>query len=332
MKDIAKRLKMSVSTVSRALKDHPDISEETKSKVKALAKHLDYVPHLIASQLRSGDSRIIALVVPKLSIYFYYSVINAVEEWASEAGYNLMIFQTLNNVENEDAILKRCRNLPVVGIMIALADSSRSLDIMHTLRSQNIPIVFYDRVPLTKTFDRVYFDGDGAAELATTKLLAERPERVEFLLGSQSLSITEPRQRGCENALSTFRFNPKKVGFHYLESEDEAELAANEILKSDMATSIFCMSDELIVGVMRSAQKLGKVNGVDFRIIGISNGIIPSYFHPNVNFIETNGYDLGREAIRRLFQLMKGDPFVIDVRVPYRYVEERWSRARLICL
>lgn len=322
LKDIAKRLNISISTVSRALKDHPDISESTRSKVKALAKHLDYVPHLIASRLRSGDSRIIALIVPKLSIYFYYSVINAVEELATEAGYMLMVFQTNNLVENEDAILKRCRNLPVVGVMMALADSTRNMDIMHSLRSNNIPIVFYDRVPLTKTFDRVYFDGDGAAELAMSKLLADRPERVELFLGNRSLSITEPRERGCQNALSTFKFKETQVGRYYLDNEDQSESQANIVFESDLCPAIFCMSDELIVGVMKAAQKAGKENGKDFNIIGISNGTIPTYFHPNVQFIETNGYDLGKEAIRRLLQLLQGDSFVIDVRVPYRFVQK----------
>jgi len=322
LKDIAKRLNISISTVSRALKDHPDISESTRSKVKALAKHLDYVPHLIASRLRSGDSRIIALIVPKLSVYFYYSVINAVEELATDAGYMLMIFQTDNLVEKEDAILKRCRNLPVVGVMMALADSSRNMDIMHSLRSNNIPIVFYDRVPLTKTFDRVYFDGDGAAELAMTKMQADRPVRVQLFLGNKSLSITEPRERGCHNALSTFKFNSDHVGKHYLDNEIVAEEQANIVFESEVKSAFFCMSDELIVGVMKAALKSGKKNGKDFSIIGISNGTIPTYFHPNVHFIETNGYDLGKEAIRRLLQLMQGDSFVIDVRVPYRFVQE----------
>lgn len=322
LKDIANRLNISISTVSRALKDHPDISESTRNKVKALAKHLDYVPHLIASRLRSGDSRIIALIVPKLSVYFYYSVINAVEKRASEAGYMLMIFQTNSLVENEDAILKRCRNLPVVGVMMALADSTRNMDIMHSLRSNNIPIVFYDRVPLSKTFDRVYFDGDGAAELAMSKLLANRPERVEVFLGSKSLSITEPRERGCNNALKTFNVKEAQVGKYYLDSEEQAETQATKVFARDQYSSFFCMSDELIAGVMKAAQKAGKENGKDFDIIGISNGIIPTYFHPNVQFIETNGYDLGQEAIRRLLQLMQGDSFVIDVRVPYRFVHK----------
>lgn len=322
LKDIAKRLNISISTVSRALKDHPDISESTRVKVKALAKHLDYVPHLIASRLRSGDSRIIALIVPKLSIYFYYSVINAVEEFASESGYMLMVFQTDNKVENEDAILQRCRNLPVVGVMMALSDSSRNMDIMHSLRSNNIPIVFYDRVPLTKTFDRVYFDGDGAAELAMSKLLADRPKRVELFFGNKSLSITEPRERGCQNALTTFKFKEEQVGRYYLDNEDEAETQAEKVFETEQYPAYFCMSDELIVGVMKAAQKGGKVNGRDFDIIGISNGTLPTYFHPNVQFIETNGYDLGKEAIRRLLQLLQGDSFVMDVRVPYRFVHE----------
>lgn len=322
LKDIAKRLNISVSTVSRALKDHPDISEATRTKVKALASHLDYVPNLIASRLRSGDSKIIALIVPNLSIYFYYSVINAAEEWASNEGYVLVIFQTLNKVENEDRILKECRNLPVMGIMMALSDSSRNMDLLHTLRADNIPIVFYDRVPLNKVFDRVYFDGDGAAELAMTKLLAGKPERIELFLGSKSLSITEPRQRGSQNALDTFSFNMKRVGFNYLESEEEAFERGMKILKKGKKASFFCMSDELIVGLMKAAQNLGKVQSKDFEIIGISNGIIPTHFHPAVRFIETNGYDLGKEASIRLFQLMKGDPFVMDVRVPYRFVQE----------
>jgi len=322
LKDIANRLNISVSTVSRALKDHPDISESTRSKVKALAKHLDYVPHMIASRLRSGDSRIIALIVPKLSIFFYHSVINAVEEWASGAGYGLMIFQTLNKIENEDSILKKCRNLPVDGVMMALAKSTRNMDIMQSLRANNIPIVFYDRVPLSKSFDRVYFDGDGAAELAMTKLLAARPERVEIFLGNVTLSITEPRQRGCRNALSTFKYSEDQIGMYHLDNEDEAEELANRIFDTTDSPSFFCMSDELIIGVIKAAQKKEKVNGKDFNIIGISNGIIPSYFHPPIDFIETNGYDLGKEAIIRLFQLMKGDPFVMDVRVPYRFVKE----------
>lgn len=322
LKDIATRLKLSISTVSRALKDHPDISDKTKKKVKALAEHLDYVPHLIASQLRSGNSSIIALVVPSLDSFFYYSVINSVEEWAVREGYSLVIYQTFGKVEMEDQIIAKCRNLPVVGIMMALSDSARNMDIFNSLVSKNIPLVFYDRVPLVKTFNRVYFDGDGAAELAMSKLLASRPKKVDLFLGKKTLSITEPRQRGCENALAAFDLPHSKVDYHYLGDKHQSETKAMELFESGDFDAFFCMSDELLVGVLKAAQRTGLAQYKDFDVISISNGIIPTYFFPQIQFIETNGEDIGKETIRRLFQLMKGDPYVLDVRVPFRFVKE----------
>ena len=163
IKDIARDLGLSPSTVSRALKDHPDISPETKELVRATAQKLDYQPNSLALGLHSGKSNIIGVIIPQIRHHFFSSVISGIEERAAKAGYNVMICQSNENYEREVSNIKTLVSLHVDGILISITKETCNYDHLFNVMNRQIPIVFFDRPPHATLCDRCIIDDYAAA-------------------------------------------------------------------------------------------------------------------------------------------------------------------------
>ncbi|MCK4991024.1 MAG: LacI family DNA-binding transcriptional regulator, partial [Bacteroidales bacterium] len=158
IKDIARELGVSPSTVSRAMKDHPDISSETKKQVNELVEKLKYRPNTVALSLRSRKTNIIALVVPEIVHHFFSSVISGIEEVAQEAGYHVMIFQSNESYEREVAIVQSLASMQIDGLLVSVAKTSMKFGHFNELMNEGIPLVFFDRACEEIQADKVVVD------------------------------------------------------------------------------------------------------------------------------------------------------------------------------
>lgn len=306
LKSISEKLNISISTVSRALKNHPDISEATKRKVKELAALMDYEPNAYAVNLRTNTSKVLGLIVPYISNFFYESIIAAVEEDARNAGYTLMILQSGDDVITESENLKLCRQSRVAGILICMAANTSHTETYQNYFSANIPIVFFDKVPEIENCNKVCLADEEAATLAARTLINYGKKNILAIFGNPSLLITQKRESAF---LKTFKKKAPDTIIHtkYAESSNQAAAIVSEAFTSkNKIDQLFCMSDEILIGVMKVVYEFKKKVPLEIGILAISNGVIPSLYNPPITYVETSGFKLGKLAIKQMIDQING--------------------------
>ncbi|MCX8020945.1 MAG: LacI family transcriptional regulator [Chitinophagaceae bacterium] len=311
LKKIAEQLNLSISTVSRALKNHPDISETTKRKVKELATLIDYEPNLLAVQLRTQKSHILGLIVPSISNMFNDSFIAAAEKEARSRGYSLLILQSGEDPVCEVENLKLCKLLRVDGIFLSVVSETRCFDFYEKLREAGIPLIFFDRIPIQDNYNAfrpihsVCMADEESAILAATTVLKYKKKNVLALFGNEKLSITQIRKHAFEKGIKK---NKEKITLtiaHCTNTEEAYNVVFQACRSFQNPDLIFCMSDELLMGAMKSIQQLQLKIPEDLSVLAISNGIIPHLFHPVITYIETSGVELAKLAVSRMMELIE---------------------------
>jgi LacI family transcriptional regulator len=294
LKKISEHLNISISTVSRALKNHPDVSAETIRRVKELAEFLEYEPNSFAVNLRKRKSNTYAILVPEISGHFYHSFIQSVEEEARSRHFGVLIMATMNDPIIETENLQICRSNHVAGIFIAL--SSTTTDFTAFLKTENfgIPLVFFDKLPQNDQFTGISIADYDAGAMAAGKMMQSGKAKTWFLLGNPSFSITRLRRSGFMDAWSKLNINYQPE-LYYAHSEEAAyQTILEKGAEACLNTSILCLSDEILCGVMRALYELKVQIPNDVSILAMSNGLMPKYFNPTISYIETSGYQLGK--------------------------------------
>lgn len=301
LKKIAESLGISISTVSRALKNHPDISQKTKNRVKELAETLDYEPNANAVNLRSSKSNLFGLIVPGISNFFYDAFISAVEEECRRTGYSLMVLQSGDHPVNELENLKLCRQNRVSGIFVCLTRETRDMEPFLRLRHHDIPVIFFDKVPETPNTNRVCVADEEAARLAARSLLEKKKKKILALFGSPKLLITQKRRNAFEQTIGT---QASITCLHAETLEQSAEIARTEL--NGKYDAVFCMSDEILTGLMKVVQEKNITVPDALGIIAISNGFFPTLYHPEITYVETSGSKLGKLAFSMMLAALSG--------------------------
>jgi len=307
LKRIAERLNVSISTVSRALKNHPDISDETKKKINELAELLEYDPNPYAVNLRTHSSKEFAVVVPSLSNFFYHSFISAIEEDARIDGYTVIIYRSANDPLIEKEILKGCRHKRVSGIFIAITSETNEIEPFLKLDLQGIPVVFFDKVPQYESCNKICVGDAHAATIAANEILKKGFKNVLAIFGDKNMSITQIRLQKFTEIVSD-QVNLKIV---HASSSEEAEQSTLAIIPGfeKKRFAVFCMSDEILAGAMKAVQRMGLKAPDDLGIISISDGMIPLLFYPEITYAETSGFKLGKLAFGRMMRCIAGSSF-----------------------
>jgi len=311
LKKISEHLNVSISTVSRALKDHPDVSPETKKRVKELALLLDYEPNAFAVNLRKKHSNLFAVIVPEINSFFYHSFIQAVEEESRKMGYTLMILQSMNNPETEEQNLRLCRYNHVAGVLVALTSQTKAMEPFRKLEAQGIPVVFFDKVPADTLFNKVCIADYECGKIAAEKMHEGTYQKILAIMGSPHLSITERREAGLRDYCNS---QSKKMQLEIVYADD-SKGAQQHIVDyfskpGQPRTAVFSMSDEIMCGVMKGLHEKKLQLPGDAGLLTISNGFFPSLFEPEISFVRTSGYDLGKLTFERLKEIMDGKKFV----------------------
>lgn len=302
LKKISEALGISISTVSRALKDHPDISDKTKQRVTELANALDYEPNASAVQLRTNKSKLFGLVVPSVANFFYDSFIASVEEESRKKGYSLMILQSGEDVGAEADNLKLCRQNRVSGVFACLTSKTTSLDHFEKLKDHDIPVVFFDKVPEASQYNKVCVADVASATIAANTILQKNKKNILAIFGNKHLSITKKRLEAFQKTIG----EKANIMVHHAGNSQDAETITALELKQKPDV-IFCMSDEILIGVHKAVAKASLAIPSDISLISISNGYIPKLYVPEITYVETSGYKLGKLAFNALIDCLEND-------------------------
>ena len=319
LKKISEHLNISVSTVSRALKDHPDIAEETKRKVRELASILEYEPNTYAINLRTNTSRVFGLIVPAISNFFYDSFIAAAEKKSRENGYTLMILQSADDPQVEAENLRLCRLNRVAGIFISLVPGSIPASFTR-IEEAGIPVIYFDKVPESDNCNKVCMADEEAAALAATEIIRHQRRKILGVFGNLDFSITRNRLQAFRHAIDAVP--GIELLICHCNNSTEAEMATlAAFADKEGIDQVFTISDEILVGVMKALYKLNSSIPSPVAVLAISNGFLPPLFNPSVTYIETSGYALGELAMQRMMDLLAGQTFFRTVIQPARFVE-----------
>ncbi len=306
LKRIAQVLDISISTVSRALKNHPDISVSTKQKVMELAQTLEYEPNAMAVNLRSKNTKVFGIMIPSITNHFYDSFISSVEEEARKSGYSLMILQSADNPEAEVENLKIYRQNRVSGIFACISQETINITPFQKMKEADIPVVFFDKVPDDDSFNKVCLSDKDAAILAAEALLEKGKKNILAIFGNEQLSITKRRLK----AFRSYIEGHKKIRLtieHAQNSKQAEEKTEHHFRLKQKPDAIFCMSDEILTGVMKCLQKMNIHWPKETGIISLSDGFFPKLYYPEITFIETSGYKLGKLAFERMMECLMGN-------------------------
>ena len=320
LKTISSLLNISVSTVSRALKNHPDISEKTKKKVQELALMMDYEPNAHAISLRTNTSKLLGLIVPTLSNYFYTSFLTVLEEESRNKGYTLITFQSGDNSEIELENLRLCRINHIAGLFIAISPETKNIEAYTRLEKNGVPVIFFDKVPETDNCNKVRMADEEAAILAAESIIKSKRKKVLALFGNKEFSITKKRWQSFTDYMQ--KNEPSiEVSAVFVSSTDEAMYETEKNIKKIKPDVIFCMSDEILAGTMKAIRQLKVIVPDKIAVIAISNGFIPQLFNPEITYIETSGMELGKLAFNRLMSYYNGNTNPQELIVPCRFIK-----------
>jgi len=325
IKDIARALGISASTVSRALKDHPDISRDTKDAVNDLAKKLRYKPNAIALSLKNSKTNTIGVIIPELVHYFFSSVISGIEDVAYDAGYNVMICQSNEKYEREIMNTQALLSNRVEGALISISKQTSDYSHLQMIEDSGIPIVFFDRVPDGFDSDTVIIDDKKAAYNAVCHLIESGCKRIAHLAAPPTLAIGKYRLQGYIDALKDHNMPFSEDYVIVADSFEMATIATRKLIQLPTPPDgIFTVNDLTAVGVMKTLQKMGIAIPEKVAIMGFSAGSYSDITTPTLSSVDQHGYEMGKKAATVLLKriesqrLGEGETFYIDTNLVIR--------------
>lgn len=300
--DIAKYLGVSKSTVSRALRDHPDISQETKDSVNKIAQKLRYRPNYVAASLRHKKSRAIGLSVPHISSFFLPSIIQGIENIVHQNGYNLLILQSNETYERELENLEILVANNVEGILASVSRETTDFAHFQRIIDQGLPIVFYDRVVKGLSTDIVLLDDTTASFNAVNHLLDKGRRKIGICTGSMNLLISRNRLKGYLMALQKKGIPVKEDYIISGEWPEEAKQKTIQLLEMrDPPDAIFAISDLTLSGVMKGIYAKDKKVPEEISVVAFSEEPFRSMYSPSITAIQPMGSEIGKTSAELLF-------------------------------
>jgi len=296
--DIARKLNISASTVSRALSNKPRISLKTIEKVRNYAMEMGYRPNSMASNLRNKKSKTIGIVVPLINRYFFSSVISGVEDIAYQSGYTVVIAQSSDLAQKEIEIVHSMFANRVDGMIISIAMEPNTSEHLKLFRKKNIPLVFFDRVvPEIETDKIVVDDFDGGFQV-TQHLINQGYRRIAHLAGPQNLTSYIDRKNGYLEALSRngIDHDPVLLVSIRLTSEEGTEAVKQLMGIPDPPDAFFCGNDTTALSTMIYLRDLGIKIPEDIGIAGFSNEPFSKYVTPSITTMIQPGFEIGQKA------------------------------------
>ncbi len=300
LKKIAKEFDVSISTVSKALKDSHEISEEVREKIKAFAAYYHYKPNSLALNLRNQKTKTIGVIIPEIVHHFFAKVISGIEKKANEQGYNVMICLSNESYEKEVLNMEMLSKGIVDGIIISVAKETEAKDDythFEELISDGIPIVMFDRVVEKIKCNKVIADDFGGGFLATKHLIDEGFDKIAILTTPDYVTVGKTRMEGYIKALENHQL---KIQNDYIIRIDEYSDVARQIEKllqqENPPNGIFAVNEIYAATAIQLAHKKGLKIPEDIAIIGFTDGLISSFTYPSLTTVAQHGRAMGEKC------------------------------------
>ena len=327
MKDIAREFGISVATVSRALKDSPRISEERRKAIQTYAREHNFYPNAVGEALRHSKVmplRLIGIIVPEITHYYFSSILTGIEEAASARGYNVMVSLSHEKYEKEVRICENFHRSKVCGVIVSQAKETRNYEHYQKLIDAGIPLVFCDRICTGVNASRVVVDDYMGAYNAVTHLIETGCQRVAFYGGPMQLEISKNRYNGYKDALLKHGLAVDESIVRICDNRAEAESITPEMLSLDhRPDGFFAVNDDTAIGILYTVKRAGFKVPDEISICGFTNGQRAIACDPMLTTIEQRGHLVGEEAAEILIDKVEGLS-------PLEKVEKRVVRTRLI--
>lgn len=310
LKDMAQRLKTSVATISRALKDKPDISAEMRQKVKELAAELNYQPNPIALSLKHHRSRTIGVVIPKVVHYLFSTMISGILEEAEQQGYNVLITETNQQYGREVRMVQDLMHGKVDGLLICFANETRSFDHIAQLNEAALPFVLFDKATDLIEANKVMVDDYDGAFAATTHLIEQGYQQIAHINGAHALHHSQARMQGYLDALARHGRQPAAghiVKAEQFSIEEGRAIGAYFWGLQRPPDAVFGIADEVVIGVHDYLKGQGVKIPEAFGLVGFSDSLLASMVDPSLSSVYQPGKELGRISLLRLLELIRAD-------------------------
>jgi len=315
IKDLARKLRLSVSTVSRALRNLPDINEDTRRKVLELAAGLNYEPNYIAQSLINKQTRIVGVIVPLIATHFFSNALSGMNEVANEHGYHLMFCQSNENAQQEAEGIRQLVSCRIDGLLISVSKQTRDAAPFLKLQQKGIPFMFFDRDLRQVTASRVIVDQYKSAFKAVEHMIRQGRRNIVHMAGPKGLSVSEDRLRGYEDAM-------KQYGIPYTSKHivhcEKFQLNALDALKKLLKLKpdgIFAINDPSGVIAINYLKHLAYRIPEDIAIVGFNGDPVAEVVEPALSTVVQPGYEVGREALKMLIRHIEQKPLATEKKV-----------------
>ncbi|WP_339863786.1 LacI family DNA-binding transcriptional regulator [uncultured Algoriphagus sp.] len=308
MKEIAKKLGVSVSTISRALKDSPELHPDTKKRIVEMAKEMNYQPNLLAQSLRISRTNTLGVIVPEITSHFFASCISGIQDYANKRGYNVMICQSNEMLELEKTNIRTLVASQVDGLLISLSRETNTYDHLLDLYNREIPFLLFDRVNEDIPVSRVTFNDEGGAYQVTKHLLETGCKRVMYVSGPEELYISKKRKEGYLHALNEFGIKPEPelIKISDLTTEGNIQIGKDIAEMKARPDGVFCMIDPIALDILAYWKSIGIKIPQDMALAGFTNNPSSAVVEPPLTTVAQPGYEMGKLAVTHLLDQLDG--------------------------
>lgn len=308
IKDIAKTLQISTSTVSRAMRNAPDVSIQTKLAVQNLSEKLNYQPNRLALSLQKNQTHTIGVLVPNLD-YVLSSMIKGIDEVALEAGYTVMVCQSNESFGREIVNTRRLLDSIVDGFLVCVSSETKTFDHIKKISDKNLPMVVFDRICPDLVAPRVIIDNMEGGFVATEHLIEQGYKQIAILAGPKNLTISNLRLDGYLAALKKYKrkANPELI-VHCDFNQQYAYNATLDLLsRKQRPDAIFTISDRMAIGASLAIKEKGLKMPKDIGLVGFNNEPVTSLVSPGISSVDQPGFELGKTAAKLFIERMHSD-------------------------
>ncbi|TDW49829.1 LacI family transcriptional regulator [Flavobacterium sp. 270] len=310
LKQIAKELDVSISTVSKSLRNSLEIGEETRLKVQAFAKFYNYKPNNIALSLKNRKTKSIGIIIPEIVHYFFSTVINGIEQVANENGYSVVICLSDDSFDKEVLNMEMLANGSIDGFIMSLSKETQYKGDFHHITeviNQGMPVVMFDRVTNDILCDKVIIDDKAAAYEAVQSLIDNGRKKIALVTTVDYVSVGKLRTDGYEKALldNGLSFNEDLI--IKIEDVDTCEITISELLHARAFDAVFAVNELFAVTIIKTASKMGLKVPEDLAVIAFTDGIISKYSTPSITTVSQSGEKMGNKAAKMLIERLEAE-------------------------
>jgi LacI family transcriptional regulator len=308
IKDIARALNISTSTVSRALRDATDVKPETKKAVKALAEQLDYQPNKLALSLLNRQTNSIGVIIPNLD-YVLATMVKGIDEVALEAGYTVMVCQSDESFGREIVNTNRLLESLVDGFIVSVSSETKVYEHIKKIQNKKIPLVLFDRVINNMQAPKIRLDNVDGGIQATQHLIDQGYKKIAILAGPENLNISNKRMEGY---LQTLKANNIKFDKHLVIHCDFNQQYAYEATKELIGLkhrpdAIFTISDRMAIGAMLAIKEKGLIMPKDMGLVGFNNEPVTSLVTPSISSVEMYAFEMGKATAKLFIEMLHSE-------------------------